>query len=822
MRKCILLSLAAILTFPYLLKSQTAVTILPSNSVWKYIANGTNQGTSWRNASFNDVSWSSGAAQLGYGDGDESTVVPYGPSATSKYITTYFRKTVNLSGVSTLSSISLQVKRDDGIVVYINGTQRYRNNMPTGTIGYTTLASATASNDGATWNSTTIPNTAFIEGNNIIAVEIHQRSASDSDISFDMQITANQTDVIAPLLNGISPLNGSTSVNQSTNLSLTFNENIQKGTGNISVLQGPITIQTISVNDPSVVVSGNSVTINPNDFPSAANLSISIPSGVVKDLAGNNWAGTGSPSIWNFGVYCYNIGCFTSVLPSAQTPLLVLPSSHTFQVIAKQGQPYATTGSFPTNFDFTGYVPITGSSTNGKLTINHENTPAGGVSVSDVAFNSTSKLWSRTNSTGVDFSQIVRTERNCSGAITPWGTVLSGEETRNTGDVNGDGYIDTGWLVEIDPQTRQVQQYGTGAPQKLWALGRMSHENAVVSAIDQKTVYYGEDDPNGGLYKFVANTAGNLSSGTLYVLKLNAALSSGNPVSNIGIWQVVPNSTQNDRNNTYTLAASLGATIFNGVEDVEIGPDNKIYFASKGNGRIYRFVDNGSGITSFETYVGGGNYQINHTAGVTTEAWGTGNDNLAFDGDGNLWVLQDGSRNHIWVVKNGHTQAAPKVELFATTPAGCEPTGITFTPDYKYIFMSFQHPSSTNGTQTDASGTAVSINTSSTVVIARKENLGVSTIPQMEFSGNQQNKQLQAKLYPVPFDNEINLEISVDESQKITIEIIDVTGKLVHAENISTQEGFNFHRISTKSLKGVYFVRISGVSGCSTHKIISN
>lgn len=822
MRKCILLSIAAIFFFSHFLQSQTAVTILPSNSVWKYLANGTNQGTTWRNTSFNDASWSSGAAQLGYGDGDEATVVPFGPSATAKYITTYFRKTVNVSGVATLSSISLKVKRDDGIVVYINGTQRYRNNMPTGTISYTTLASTTASNDGNTWNSTTIPNTAFVEGNNIIAVEIHQRSASDSDISFDMQITANQSDIAAPIVSSLSPVNASTGINQSANLSITFNENIQKGIGNISILQGATTIQTISVNDPAVVVSGNSITINPNDFPSAANLSVSIPSGVVNDLAGNSWAGTGSPSNWNFSINCYNIGCFTSVTPSAQTPLLVLPTSHTFQLIAKQDQPYATTGSFPTNFDFTGYVPISGSSVNGKLTINHENTPAGGVSVSDVSFNNTSKLWSRTNSSAVDFTQVVRTERNCSGAITPWGTVLSGEETRNTGDVNGDGYIDTGWLVEIDPQTRQVLQFGTGAPQKLWALGRMSHENAVVSAVDQKTVYYGEDDPNGCLYKFVATNAGNLSSGTLYVLKLGSALSAGNPVSNTGTWQVVPNSTQNDRNNTFNLAASLGATIFNGIEDVEIGPDNKIYFASKGHGRIYRFTDNGTGVASFETYVGGMSYSINHSSGTTTEAWGTGNDNLAFDGDGNLWVLQDGSRNHIWVVKNGHTQTVPKVELFATTPAGCEPTGITFTPDYKYLFMSFQHPASTNGTQIDASGTSVSINASSTVVIARKENLGVSLVPQMDFSINQELEAIQVKIYPVPFDEEFTLEVDLNESQKISIEIFDVTGKLLSSEIISMEEGINFHRVSANSLKGIYFAKFCGISGCSTYKIISN
>ncbi len=66
-------------------------------------------------------------AQLGYGDGDEATVVSYGTNANKKYTTTYFRKSISIASASALSNISLKVKRDDGVVVYINGTERYRN-----------------------------------------------------------------------------------------------------------------------------------------------------------------------------------------------------------------------------------------------------------------------------------------------------------------------------------------------------------------------------------------------------------------------------------------------------------------------------------------------------------------------------------------------------------------------------------------------------------------------------------------------------------------------------------------------------------------------
>src|ERR1019366_8094022 len=60
--------------------------LAPPAASWKYLASGSDQGTAWRNSDFDDSSWSSGAAQLGYGDGDEQTVVSYGADAGSKYI----------------------------------------------------------------------------------------------------------------------------------------------------------------------------------------------------------------------------------------------------------------------------------------------------------------------------------------------------------------------------------------------------------------------------------------------------------------------------------------------------------------------------------------------------------------------------------------------------------------------------------------------------------------------------------------------------------------------------------------------------------------
>ena len=104
--------------FIHSLQAQTV--IFPLGSSWKYSDKGTNQGTAWRASTFYDGAWKSGPAQLGYGDGDEATVVSYGSNASLKYITTYFRKAVTITGKNNYTSFKLEYKRDDGIVIYIN------------------------------------------------------------------------------------------------------------------------------------------------------------------------------------------------------------------------------------------------------------------------------------------------------------------------------------------------------------------------------------------------------------------------------------------------------------------------------------------------------------------------------------------------------------------------------------------------------------------------------------------------------------------------------------------------------------------------------
>jgi acid phosphatase type 7 len=190
-----------ILSFARLLRAGAAVLLLAAGSAgaqtalvaagstWKYLDNGSNQGTAWRASAFDDAAWPTGAAQLGYGDGDETTVVGYGANASSKFITTYFRRSFSVADPTAFTGLNLRLKRDDGVIVYLNGAEIHRDNMPAGSVSSTTLASTAVADDGATWQSVALASTGLLAGTNVLAVEIHQAARDSSDISFDLELT---------------------------------------------------------------------------------------------------------------------------------------------------------------------------------------------------------------------------------------------------------------------------------------------------------------------------------------------------------------------------------------------------------------------------------------------------------------------------------------------------------------------------------------------------------------------------------------------------------------------------------------------------------
>jgi hypothetical protein len=175
-------------------RAETA--IVPAGSTWKYLDDGSDQGTAWRDPLFPDSTWSEGPAQLGYGEGDEATEVGYGPDPQDRYITTYFRHSFTVADPSPFLGMTLRLLRDDGAIVYLNGNELERSNMPGDPIDYQTLASGGVGGaNESTWFASTEDPLGLVPGVNVLAVEVHQWDPTSSDLSFDLEL-AVETDLL--------------------------------------------------------------------------------------------------------------------------------------------------------------------------------------------------------------------------------------------------------------------------------------------------------------------------------------------------------------------------------------------------------------------------------------------------------------------------------------------------------------------------------------------------------------------------------------------------------------------------------------------------
>ncbi|MBN1419354.1 MAG: hypothetical protein JXP34_11285, partial [Planctomycetes bacterium] len=162
--------------------------LIASGDEWRFYDKGSEPTGDWKALDYADGGWGSGPSQLGNGDGDEATPVDIGPSD-DRYRAIYFRRLFEVDDPAAIRSLEVQLLRDDGGIVWLNGQDVFRSNMPSGDVTYSTWASGTVSDaDEDRFYTKALDPSVLVAGTNVIAVEVHQINATSSDISFDLEL----------------------------------------------------------------------------------------------------------------------------------------------------------------------------------------------------------------------------------------------------------------------------------------------------------------------------------------------------------------------------------------------------------------------------------------------------------------------------------------------------------------------------------------------------------------------------------------------------------------------------------------------------------
>lgn len=314
----------------------------------------------------------------------------------------------------------------------------------------------------------------------------------------------------------------------------------------------------------------------------------------------------------------------------------------------------------------------------------------------------------------------IGTFANCAGGVTPWGTVLSCEENYadyygeiehkknirikiNSSKHGWDRFFDYppehyGWVVEVDPLT--------GFAKKHISMGRFAHECATtIEAKDGRTVVYsGDDASDEHLYKFISDKKGSLDSGTLYVAHLETGtwrpLTLDNPKLKGKFKDLTDLLIQ-----TRVAAKLLDATPLNRPEDIQILPQNNTVLVACTNnikrldphGYILAIEEENQDPLSlrFKSYKW---LECGPDSGMSCP------DNFEIDKNGNIWVTSDmteklrdtfpykglGHNGLFYIPTSGEDKGV--VYQVASAPRDAEFSGPCFSPDYKTLFLSVQHP----------------------------------------------------------------------------------------------------------------------------------
>ncbi len=178
------------------------VVLVAEGVQWRWLFSSSAWPSGWTGVGFGDGSWSSGLAPLGWGHASIATNIDVPPPTSNRPRTALFRRSFSVVRPGELSSVRVVTRADDGVAVWVNGTEVGRAGLPSGALSNQTYAVAAPRTPAAIAApvSFDVPVSLLREGENVIAVSVHHNYRGTPDISFDATITAVRTPVGGPVV----------------------------------------------------------------------------------------------------------------------------------------------------------------------------------------------------------------------------------------------------------------------------------------------------------------------------------------------------------------------------------------------------------------------------------------------------------------------------------------------------------------------------------------------------------------------------------------------------------------------------------------------
>jgi lysophospholipase L1-like esterase len=168
--------------------NQITAALISAGATWSYSDTGTDLGTNWTQPFYDDSAWASAPARFGYGEPVPETPLSFGSSSTNVNPTTYFRTKFVVPWNENFTNLNFRLSQTGGAVVWLNGVEAYRTNLPAGPITYSTLATANIGNENEYILFPTNLALTLPPGTNVIAVEVHQSALTRQNLGFDFEL----------------------------------------------------------------------------------------------------------------------------------------------------------------------------------------------------------------------------------------------------------------------------------------------------------------------------------------------------------------------------------------------------------------------------------------------------------------------------------------------------------------------------------------------------------------------------------------------------------------------------------------------------------